>query len=389
MDSAIVWALERNPEIAAIRQRHGIAAAGVVIARAYPFNPVFESETRHNGGPASAGISNRVTPTIVILQELEVRHQGTYRRQGALATLSRTDWEIAYQELLLAGRVMSAFNTVLYRRQKLAFQTDALRFNEQAFKQVSAMQPAGKATAQDVIIARTEVDTTRVLLGTGRTTLTTAENDLRRQLGEVDLQFDVLGSLDTEPGLYDIDALTRTALGQRPDLQARRAAVGEAEAALKLTDANRYGNPAIGPAYELNETRVSMFGGHMNLPLPFLNTHRGDILQRQAERDHARLEVTQNEVVVRQDIRAAYDRLQSAAALVQTYQTQVLPHLREAEVESERLFASVATDFFKVVDIRRKLLAARDTYLDALFELNQARADLAIAVGDPGLLVHP
>ena len=127
----------------------------------------------------------------------------------------------------------------------------------------------------------------------------------------------------------------------------------------------------------------------MNLPLPFLNTHRGDILQRQAERDHARLEVTQNEVVVRQDIRAAYDRLQSAAALVQTYQTQVLPHLREAEVESERLFASVATDFFKVVDIRRKLLAARDTYLDALFELNQARADLAIAVGDPGLLVHP
>src|SRR5262245_13039872 len=51
MDSAIVWALGHNPELAAIRQRHGIAAAGVVIARTYPFNPVLETEVRHNGGP--------------------------------------------------------------------------------------------------------------------------------------------------------------------------------------------------------------------------------------------------------------------------------------------------------------------------------------------------
>src|SRR5436190_5310811 len=113
IDTAIVWALEHNPEIAAVRLRHGIAAAGVVIARTYPFNPVFETEVRHNGGPASAGITNRVTPTFLILLELELRHQGLYRRQGACATLSRTDWEIAYQELLLAGRVMGAFNTVL------------------------------------------------------------------------------------------------------------------------------------------------------------------------------------------------------------------------------------------------------------------------------------
>src|ERR1700722_2963108 len=46
LDAAIRLALQQNPEIAAMRQQHGIAAAGVVVARAYPFKPVFESRVR-------------------------------------------------------------------------------------------------------------------------------------------------------------------------------------------------------------------------------------------------------------------------------------------------------------------------------------------------------
>jgi hypothetical protein len=40
-------------------------------------------------------------------------------------------------------------------------------------------------------------------------------------------------------------------------------------------------------------------------------------------------------------------------------------------------------DVLRVVDLRRKLLKARDGYLDALWEVTQARADVAAAVGDP------
>jgi outer membrane protein TolC len=42
-----------------------------------------------------------------------------------------------------------------------------------------------------------------------------------------------------------------------------------------------------------------------------------------------------------------------------------------------------------VIDIQRKLLKARDGYLDAQFELSQAQADLANAVGDPGKAIVP
>jgi outer membrane protein TolC len=42
-----------------------------------------------------------------------------------------------------------------------------------------------------------------------------------------------------------------------------------------------------------------------------------------------------------------------------------------------------------VIDIQRKLLKARDDYLAVLYELNQAQADLAAAVGDPSIAIMP
>ena len=49
----------------------------------------------------------------------ELRGQGTYRREAALAGLSRTDWEIAFHEATLAVLIARTFWTALYRREKL------------------------------------------------------------------------------------------------------------------------------------------------------------------------------------------------------------------------------------------------------------------------------
>jgi outer membrane protein TolC len=390
LESAIVWALERNPEIAAIRERRGIAAAGIVIARTYPFNPALEAEIRATDGPVSATITNRVSNIYKVLQELEVRKQGMYRRQGAYAALSRTEYEIAYQELLLAGRVMSAFNTVLYRRQKLQILDATITLNERTLQQVDTMFNAGTKTVSpaDVIFARSELNKSRALQATGRSQLVTAVNDFRRQLGEVDLEFDLIGALDYGVKEWDIETLTGAALSARPDLRARQAAVSEAQASLNLTNANRYGNPTLGPSYEYDPTRINLIGGQLNLPLPVFNTHRGDIFQRQAELAQKNLEVRQNEVVVRGDVRTAVERLRSATVQVGIY-TKTRADLETALTDIQTLFRQGGTDLVRVIEIERTLIGARDGTLDALFELSQARADLAIALGDPAFSVGP
>jgi cobalt-zinc-cadmium efflux system outer membrane protein len=127
------------------------------------------------------------------------------------------------------------------------------------------------------------------------------------------------------------------------------------------------------------------------LPIPVLNKHQGEILQREAERSRAALELRQAEIQVRQQVEIALDRLDGATAWVREYQDETLPTLRALLEQMERLFAQndPGTDVLRLVDLRRKLLKARDGYLDALWDVSQARADLAAALGDPRLVVFP
>lgn len=388
LDAAVAWALRNNPELAAFRQQRGVAVAGVVIARTYPFNPVWEARVDWVTGPESAGISNRVNNEHRIFMDWEVRGQGRYRRQAACAALSRTDWEIAGQELNLAIRVVRAFDTVLYRREKLNLVQETIRLNEQAADQVRRLVDQGKLRPADLIVIRTEVEAARGQSGLGRTNLITPEYDLRRALGVFDPVLTLQGRLTIPaPPSEDAALLLQTAVDRRPDLHARQAALQEATARLRLEIANRYGNPSIGPVYQFDPTRINFIGGQLVLPLPVLNTHRGEILQREAERTRAALDLRQTEVLIQHDLEAALARLQAARAWLNYYETQVLPNLRTSLEDIERLLAQgePGVDVLRVIDIRRKLLGARDNYLDALWEISQAQADLAAAVGDPGL----
>jgi hypothetical protein len=143
-EAAMRWDLQNNPELAALRQQHGISAAAVVIAETYPFNPIWEAKVRAANGPESAGITNRVSNEHKILLDVEVRHQGQYRRLAAGAALTRTDWEIAFQELSLTVRVLRAFDTVIYQQNKLALVEETLRLNEAAAKDVSVLAQQGR-----------------------------------------------------------------------------------------------------------------------------------------------------------------------------------------------------------------------------------------------------
>jgi cobalt-zinc-cadmium efflux system outer membrane protein len=199
--------------------------------------------------------------------------------------------------------------------------------------------------------------------------------------------FELDGTLDAPPTQWEAETLLQTALERRADLHAREAAVGEADARLRLEVANRYSNPYIGPAYEYDPARINLIGAQVALPLPVFNTKRGEILQRQAERARAAFEVQQAELLVRHDVQAALARLQEARAGLEMYRTHVLRDAESGVTEIERLFkiGEPGVDVSRVIELRRKLLKARDGYLDALLEMRQALADLAAAVGDPAL----
>src|SRR5262249_11788828 len=155
---------------------------------------------------------------------------------------------------------------------------------EEAARQVEKLVKSSKLRPTDLLLIQTEVADSRAQLALGRTTLVPALQEFRRALGLVEDNVPLEGSLQTQVWDWDPIALTLAALERRPDLRARQLGVAEAAARVRLAVADRFGNPSIGPDYEYNESRDSFIGAELVIPLPVLNTHRGEILQRQAER---------------------------------------------------------------------------------------------------------
>jgi outer membrane protein TolC len=389
LPAAVCFALENNPQLAAIRTQRGLAAAGVVVARTYPYNPVLESVVLAANGPASAGITNHVFNEHLATLQLELRRQGRHRQTAAAAVVTRTEWEIAAQEIATSVSVIRAYNTVLYRQKKLQIMEESARLNERIVSQGTRLAQFGQLRPADLILARTELDTTRTQRGQGRTALAVARAELRGLLGNLDDTFVVNGELDTPAPTATQDALVRSALATRADVHAKCAAVVEAESNLRLQMADRYGNPSVGPRFEYNESRATFGGVVLNVPIPVHNTKQGEILQRRAELERAHADLRLAEFQVTHAVQAALTRLAEARKWADEFPAEVLPNLEKARQDMEKLFAQndPGADVLRVIGVQRNLLLATDAYLEARYELNQSLADLTAAVGDPAIAV--
>jgi outer membrane protein TolC len=384
LKAAVQWALEHNPALATFRRNRGIAQAAVQIARQYPFNPIVQDYTWYGQGPAEAGVINPIFNEHTMRLDLELRRQGRYRRAMAGAALTRTEWEIAAQELLTAILVTRAFNTVLYRQDKYHLLEQGAQLTEQVADLTKQLVDQGTLRSADLLLANADVLDARNALGPGRSVLVVAENDLRRALGMIGEPVQVAGTLEKRYDPPPLETLVQAGLERRPDLHGLQFAVREAQQRLKLEVANRFGNPSLGPAFEENETSVTFVGIWMIWQLPILNIRTGEIRQRAAELARAMEARHQGEVLIKQDVFTALARLAQAEETVKTFSTEALPKLRQTREELDKLYAAgqPGVDLARVIDIRRRLLRTRDAYLDALFELSQAQTDLAASVAD-------
>jgi cobalt-zinc-cadmium efflux system outer membrane protein len=388
-EDAIRFALQNNPMLAAVREQRGFARGAVVIAHTYPFNPVIQVFQLGVSGPKSAGITNHNFNETTMRLDLELRGQGRHRRAAAEAGVTRTEWDIATQELLVMIATDRAFNTVIYRQRKLQVLVDTVALNEQVVDQVKKLVDLGRLRPADLVVARTELDAARAQLGQGKTALAFARADLRRQFGTFDDSFEVKGDLELPAPTTEFDEYARVALERRPDIQSRKMMVAEAQARLRLQIADRYGNPSIGPAFEYDDSSSSLIGMWFFGPIPVLNTRKGEIMQAQATVARITAEVHQFEVQSAQDVQAALMRLAEARKWADSYKAEVLPSLRKADENMRKLLDQnePGVDVIKVIGVQRNYLRAFDAYLDAQFEVSQARADLSAAVGDPAIAV--
>jgi outer membrane protein TolC len=389
LEATLQYALTQNPQLAAIRQQHGVAAAGVVIAKTYPFNPIYQANLLYAKG-ADVPVDNAFFNGHQVTLEVQLFQQQKFRQQQAFAALTRTDWEIAAQELAVAVNAIRAFDAYLFRKGKLAVSEEFLRLNQKSVEQVRELVEQGKLKSGDLIVARAEVNDVQAQVNLNRTALVAARRDYYRALGIPEGIVEPVGTLERGVPAGTVEQFLAAASELRPDLFARLAAVAEAEAEYRFQTADRFGNPQVGPVYEYDDARTQFAGVKAQMPIPLFNRKPGERMQAQARRSLALATVRQVEVEISQDVRLATQRLTEAENWVENYRQELLPALRKSLSDSELLFeqGQGGVDVLRLLDVRRKLLRAQDGYLDALLAYTSSLADLAQAVGDPALAMQ-
>ncbi len=381
IDEAVTIALARNPDLSVARGDLAIADSQRVTANTYPFNPTFEAQLQSANN--TAGLPQHFRQSYTVLQEIELGHKGNFRRSQAQATIRRTSWEIAQKELDVRADVYRKYQALLMARGKLQLAQDASELNRQLAANARSLLDAGKVTGADLLVAQAEAGDSRQAELIGEVEVAAAEVDLRSSLGIAEgVQLVPQGGLNLpiempiavsaaninaniEDRSASIELLVQSALQTLPEVQAKAAALRQAAAAEQLARANQHANITAGPAIEIDESKTFFAGATIQVPLQIYNRRQGERLQAEAERAKAAADLEQTRLKVKIRILAAYDAYASVQRIAAALANDVLPASQQRLVDADKLLSAGQLDLLKLVELRRRLLAARQQLLES------------------------
>jgi len=380
----VLGVIERNnPELAAARLQRPLAAADLRTARAYP-NPELEImagpwRSRVDSG---SGWGN----AIGIAQPLELPSVRTARVAAAEAGALAAEEAIraARAQIGFAGR--GAFYEVLRREEAAALAAQAARLLEEIRSRVEARVRAGEAPRLELARAEAESLAAQAAQSTAALRLEEARATLRRIAGNaLPAGFELVGLLPM-PGTDDPLAVLQTAMiASHPAL---RAAQAERERALKRLEeerALRYPAPTLRVFQAADpEMRQLMLG--VSLPLPLWNRREGPIERARAGVELAQAGTEVQRAQLLRELDSAYARAGVARRQIETYEAGLLRSAQAALDAAQAAYRAGERSFIEVLDAQRTLRTVRADYMNARYDLQAARLELARLAGrDPFL----
>jgi HAE1 family hydrophobic/amphiphilic exporter-1 len=294
----------------------------------------------------------------------------------------------------LAFKVFQAFNNFFLAEANLALVQDTRQQNMEHLEQARARYENGVATAIDVM--RSDVSVANI-----EPEIIRADNQVRlaraaiNDLIVVDLETPtpIAGTLEYRPWFAgSLEDIQHRALEKRPEIQAARRQMRQAQLTLSLAKAenklsvdmeSQWGYAVRQPQNFFNND-FSRWNVTFNFKLPLFDSGRKSGLTEQAlaRLRAAEQRMAQLENNCRLEIKQAYDDMQSSAKAIEAAQRTV----KQAEqvhtmMQSNYRYGAATT--LDVTDSQTARAAARNSEIAATYEYEMAKARLRLASGSP------
>ncbi|HKP12732.1 MAG TPA: TolC family protein [Blastocatellia bacterium] len=394
-DELVRYALLHNGELAAARQMIAEARGRLRQAGQRP-NPMVEA----SGSQAVTSRDNNLTIGAELPLELGGRRSA--RINVAEREIELRQAEVSDFERRLAAEVRMKYAEAIAAARNLSFAEELLALTRDSHRLIQARVERGKSAPLEqnqVFVEVNRVDAMRITFE-GKTEAALFE--LRKTLGmppTEPLRLRGEFNADQQPSPQG-DAL-RSALASRPDLAAAKAAEALAQAQIEQArtegkvDASLFANymrqsmgfgvNGINDAGALAPVEgvfhYATFG--LRLTLPVRNKNQGAIEAAVAASEAARSRREFNEVVIRNEVAAAYARFERARAALTVYREGVrVPALRNLDV-IRQVYTLGQKTLIDYVAEQRRYIDVETAFTDVLKEYYDALVEIQRAAGIP------
>ena len=296
-------------------------------------------------------------------------------RDVASQEIRQAEYAWESQRLRVLTDVRRGFYDALVAQRALELTEQLVSIGEEGVKSTEALMKAKEVARTDVLQARIEADSAKILLEKARNRHAAAWRGLAAIVGNPTMQpVPLAGNL--QDGMVQLgweDALNRL-LAESPQLAGARAGVARAQAVLSRQCAERYPNVELqaGAQYD-NATRDTIAGVQVGVPLPIFNRNQGNISKAQAELTVAQREVARVQLALQQRLALVFEQYATALRQVEKYQADILPNAQESLKLVSSGYRQGEFSYLVLLTAQRTYFQTNLAYLDALRDLRASR----------------
>lgn len=375
LQAALDLAEKQNLDLAAARQQRAVALAGVRIAQQRP-----------NPSVAFTALRDEPHEGLFFNQPLELGSKRQRRIEVARQESLLTDLDIAGVTRQVRRNVRAAYYAVAFARAESDRRGQVLKLAQRLRQIAQERYEAGAVAQLEVIQAELEVSRAEADFRVGQQQEKVALSQLNALLNEpAETAWDMASSLEDLPPRTELGQLVQRAAAANAELQRLGQEQKVEESRRGLLKAERIPNLDLEYGLDFNSPHDFRAGprSQVLLTLPIFSRNQGEIAQSLANQRVLEAESAATRRAVAGRVETGYFDWSARLAQVEIYRQTLLPSARRLESLAEESYRAGKSNILTVLDAQRNVQGIERDYLDALFSVQTAFADLEATVGVP------
>ena len=375
LQTALAQAMAQNPSLRAAQQAVAASEGAMIQSRARP-NPelAFSQEDTRRETRSSSLQWN---------QAIEIGGKRAARMKVAEHGVELARAELDTARAALRADVRAAFVNLLAAQQRVQLNEKTLQIAAQARDAAAKRVIAGKAAPLEETKAQVAESSAQLALNQAQSGLRVARQQMALLWGGSGMAVgEAMGDMDQLPQLPPQEQLLQKVEHSAQVVRAQQAYF-QARSTAELERAKRLPDPTVSVGVKRAEEagRNQLLLG-VSIPLPILDSNRGNQLQALRLADKAEDELQAARQLAQAQLLQNYEQLQTSRAQTQQLQSKVLPGAQSAYEVAAKGFALGKFSYLDVLDAQRTLAEASGLYLDQLVATHRAAADITRQLGD-------